>query len=186
MQGEHMSLQKQEATLWQILSVLPLETWVKFIFHNSPTPGWVPGRVRVSGSRRGCKVGSEAPKQLKALIPQRNTEQDIQLLLVDSDMLGLLLCWIPWVVICFDMNHLPLSAYFWEWLLKRYFWKIVFFRCVIMWKKMIGFLITLLWYAQGSFVHFIRRWNTTTHKDKLSQFYTVKKMPCNLNMCLMW
>jgi len=55
----------------------------------------------VSGSRRGCKVGSEAPKQLKALIPQRNTEQDIQLLLVDSDMLGLLLCWIPWVVICF-------------------------------------------------------------------------------------
>lgn len=56
-----------------ILSVLPLETRVKFIFHNSPTPGWVPGRVSASGSRRGRKVGSAAPKQLTALmIPQRS------------------------------------------------------------------------------------------------------------------
>lgn len=183
MKGEHMSLQKQEATLWQILSVLPLETWVKFIFHNSPTPGWVPGRVRASGSRRGRKVGSEAPKQLKALIPQRNTEQDIQLLLVDSDMLGLLLCWIPWVVICFDMNYLPLSAYFWEWLLKSIFRleNSIFLGVslcerkgynVSSWKKK----KTLLWYARGNFDYFIRRWNTTAHKDKLSVLHWKKNV----------
>jgi len=169
MQGEHMSLQKQEATLWQILSVLPLETWVKFIFHNSPTPGWVPGRVRVSGSRRGCKVGSEAPKQLKALIPQRNTEQDIQLLLVDSDMLGLLLCWIPWVVICFDMNHLPLSAYFWEWLnIEEIFLENSIFFKVCHYVKENDFLLTLLWYAKGSCVHFIRRYHHSTQRQSLS------------------
>jgi len=183
MQGEHMSLQKQEATLWQILSGLPLETWVKFIFHNSPTPGWVPGRVRVSGSRRGCKVGSEAPKQLKALIPQRNTEQDIQLLLVDSDMLGLLLCWIPWVVICFDMNHLPLSAYFWEWLnIEEIFLEnSIFLRCVIMWKKMISCSHFSDMQKEVVFISFGD--TTTAHKDNLSQFNIVS---CNQpNMWLM-
>lgn len=128
MKAEHLTLQYQEATQRQILSVLPLETQVKFIFHNSPTPGWVPGRVSACGSRRGRKVGSAARKQLTALmIPQQswtqswNTHKCIQLQPIDSDMLALLLSWIPCFVIRFRFELFVLKHIFLRMTLEEYF-----------------------------------------------------------------